>query len=236
LGRAEAEVEELTGQLARARGKLSELEQAPGSDPAAQSEARELRAALQQKDQQGLQLAAAVEQLSEALESKTTQLTAASKALAEAQAKKSVDRQEIDLQAARAEAQESRQQAEDMGKKVQRLEARLRAAEQEAFATNAAKPVDVDHAAVFGRSSGSKIGSAIAEILQDVELGDKAGVTLTDLGMSTSSRCLGPIDSMLQRLSALMTVRADARLAGFGVWAFCHVIYIVFCVHWVFRK
>jgi len=67
-------------------------------------------------------------------------------------------------------------------------------------------------------------------VLQDVELGERSGVTLVDLGLADFSG-LPAADRFLQLLSAFMAVRADARLAVFGLWLLCHLIYVIYLIY-----
>mmetsp|Transcript_94616 Transcript_94616/g.244862 ORF Transcript_94616/g.244862 Transcript_94616/m.244862 type:complete len:461 (-) Transcript_94616:44-1426(-) len=264
LSQAETEIAELQDRLKCAEARTEELANATaansgGADNAKNAaddnvgvkEVGKLRTVIKQKEQQSLQLANMVEQLSEALESKTQQLTAATKALKDRESQDAAlascedgpehGRLRAELKAARGEAAASRKQAQELSSKVQRLEVQLsaaRAAEHEAI-RNAAKvesqcmvlDAEKQHSALLGVKDGNAVGGAIAGSLRDVELGEKAAVTLTDLGVG-HCRALGPLDRLLQRVSALMTVRADARLFGFGIWAFCHLIYVTFLVHY----
>lgn len=131
---------------------------------------------------------------------------------------------------------EGRRQIKELNAKVQRLEGQLsraHVAEQEAIRSSAnAKGVNnvVLQAMSDGQVVPGGVAGIIAGVLQDVELGEKAGVTLVDLGLSDFA-VLSPLDRFLQLLSALMTVRADARLAVFGVWVLCHLIYVIYLVY-----
>lgn len=71
--------------------------------------------------------------------------------------------------------------------------------------------------------------AALAQHLHDVEAGSARYVTIADLGMD-SIKGLQPVDSFLQILSALMTVRADVRFGVFGLWILCHCIYFVYLI------
>lgn len=77
---------------------------------------------------------------------------------------------------------------------------------------------------------GGGVAKAIAAALQDVELGNRSGVTLVDLGLA-DIRGIHEADNFLRVLAALMTVRADARLVVFGLWAICHLIYIAYIMY-----
>mmetsp|Transcript_89382 Transcript_89382/g.286401 ORF Transcript_89382/g.286401 Transcript_89382/m.286401 type:complete len:943 (+) Transcript_89382:72-2900(+) len=177
--------------------------------------------------------------LSEALEKLTRQLESAraSSTLPVADGSPEAQRLQSELTARIAELVETRQHAKELSSKVQRLEGQLsraHIAEQEAVrasASNSSK--GVHNAALLAMTEGSALGGlagAIAGVLQDVEMGDKAGITLVDLGLSDLA-IMQPLDKFLQLLSALMTVRADARLAVFGVWMLCHLIYVVYLVY-----
>lgn len=73
-------------------------------------------------------------------------------------------------------------------------------------------------------------GAIASSILQDMEIGERSQVTLTDLGLSQISG-LPEADKFLQLLSALMAVRADARLTVFGLWLLCHLIYVIYLIY-----
>merc|ERR1712187_265382 len=74
------------------------------------------------------------------------------------------------------------------------------------------------------------IAGSIAALLQDVEQGDRSGVTLRDLGLENIAG-MAQADHYLQLLSALMAVRADARLVIFSLWVLCHMIYLLYLVY-----
>lgn len=139
---------------------------------------------------------------------------------------------------ARTELLESRRSVQELAAKAQRLEAQLAKAhhdEHEAeqkMATLVAKGTTFG---LMGNNSSGGVGGAIAAVLQDVEMGQQKGVTLQDLGLSELTG-LPPLDNFLQLLSALMTVRADARLAVFGVWVLCHMIYVIYLIYEHFVK
>eukprot|EP00438_Fugacium_kawagutii_P017104 Skav204594 [mRNA] locus=scaffold672:185304:186115:- [translate_table: standard] len=78
--------------------------------------------------------------------------------------------------------------------------------------------------------AGGVAGAIAVNILQDMEIGERSAVTLTDLGLSQISG-LPEADRFLQVLSALMAVRADARLTVFGLWLLCHLIYVVYLIY-----
>merc|ERR1719215_655082 len=141
-----------------------------------------------------------------------------------------------ELQGSRNEAVEIRKQTKELSAKVQRLEGQLsraHVAEQEAIRSSASAK-GVHNAALRavseGQAAAGGVAGIIAGVLQDVELGDKAGITLTDLGLGDIV-VLSPVDRFLQLLSALMTVRADARLAVSGLWILCHLIYVIYLVY-----
>lgn len=91
--------------------------------------------------------------------------------------------------------------------------------------------VDVMRASQHASSTvGGGVAKAIAAALQDVELGNRSGVTIVDLGLA-DIRGIHEADSFLRVLAALMTVRADARLVVFGLWAICHLIYIIYIMY-----
>ncbi|CAK9073417.1 unnamed protein product [Durusdinium trenchii] len=78
--------------------------------------------------------------------------------------------------------------------------------------------------------TGGGVAGAIAALLQDVELGERSGVSLVDLGLSDIAG-LPEADKFMQLLSALMAVRADARLIVFGLWLLCHLIYVLYLIY-----
>merc|ERR1712232_1502759 len=78
-------------------------------------------------------------------------------------------------------------------------------------------------------STGGLTGT-IAAMLQDVEMGERSGVMLRDLGLEDIAG-VPQLDQFLQLLSALMSVRADARLVVFGLWLLCHLIYVVYLLY-----
>eukprot|EP00931_Biecheleriopsis_adriatica_P099652 TRINITY_DN7430_c0_g1_i1.p1 TRINITY_DN7430_c0_g1~~TRINITY_DN7430_c0_g1_i1.p1 ORF type:complete len:790 (+),score=257.80 TRINITY_DN7430_c0_g1_i1:88-2370(+) len=135
-----------------------------------------------------------------------------------------------ELQASRAEAVEARRSAQEFAVKAQRLEAQLsrtrqeQEASQQRLAQVGSKGVPPSTTAMLGSGG---VAGAIAAALQDVELGERSGVTIIDLGLSDISG-LPQADRFLQLLSALMAVRADARLTVFGLWILCHLIYVVY--------
>eukprot|EP00443_Scrippsiella_acuminata_P131479 CAMPEP_0115763232 /NCGR_PEP_ID=MMETSP0272-20121206/101433_1 /TAXON_ID=71861 /ORGANISM="Scrippsiella trochoidea, Strain CCMP3099" /LENGTH=335 /DNA_ID=CAMNT_0003208971 /DNA_START=72 /DNA_END=1076 /DNA_ORIENTATION=+ len=195
LSQAETEIAELQDRLKCAEARTEELANATaansgGADNAKNAaddnvgvkEVGKLRTVIKQKEQQSLQLANMVEQLSEALESKTQQLTAATKALKDRESQDAAlascedgpehGRLRAELKAARGEAAASRKQAQELSSKVQRLEVQLsaaRAAEHEAI-RNAAKvesqcmvlDAEKQHSALLGVKDGNAVGGAIA--------------------------------------------------------------------------
>jgi len=142
----------------------------------------------------------------------------------------------LQARTATEETAEARRSVQEMTAKVQVLEAKLlrakgdaQAAEQRAAgATAVAVKGDVS-SSLSGVGSGSLSG-LIAGALQDVETGERSCVTVSDLGLSDVAG-LREVDSFLRLLSALMAVRADARLGVFGLWLICHFIYVVYLVY-----
>jgi len=140
-----------------------------------------------------------------------------------------------EAQLAHAETVEARRKEQELAAKAQRLEvalSRVRHDEQSQQETRhqAAKlgSRGVPELATHTLSGG--IAGFLATALQDVELGQREAVTLVDLGIADLTG-LKPVDNILQMLSALMAVRADARLAVFGVWMLCHLIYVFYLVY-----
>mmetsp|Transcript_39523 Transcript_39523/g.91773 ORF Transcript_39523/g.91773 Transcript_39523/m.91773 type:complete len:546 (-) Transcript_39523:86-1723(-) len=145
-----------------------------------------------------------------------------------------------EVKAARTESLEAKRTGQDLACKAQRLEAQLARArqdeqevEQRVAKVAAAKGVCAP-LGFLGNNSGGVAG-AITAVLQDVEVGQREGVTLHDLGLADFS-ALPAVDHFLQILSALMAVRADARLAVFGLWILCHCIYVVYLIYEHFVK
>jgi len=66
--------------------------------------------------------------------------------------------------------------------------------------------------------------AAALAIFGDLELG-RSGTTLTELGLG-DLQTLHCIDRALQGLAVLMAWRSDLRMAVFGVWLLCHIIYM----------
>jgi len=77
---------------------------------------------------------------------------------------------------------------------------------------------------------GGGVARAIAAALHDIELGNRSSVTIVDLGLS-DVHGLNEADRILHVLTSLMAVRADARLIVFGLWAICHLIYVVYVIY-----
>mmetsp|Transcript_112323 Transcript_112323/g.204193 ORF Transcript_112323/g.204193 Transcript_112323/m.204193 type:complete len:660 (-) Transcript_112323:116-2095(-) len=144
-----------------------------------------------------------------------------------------------DAEASRSETLRAQCAAEELRTKVQVLEARLhrsrgevQEAEQRAANFSNAKGSAMAPLASLGNGT---LPSLITGVLQDVELGERASVTLVDLGLQDISG-LPQADRFLQLLSAVMVVRADARLVVFGLWCFCHAMYVVYLVYEHFMR
>jgi len=145
-----------------------------------------------------------------------------------------------EVQAARGEASDARRTVEELTAKVQRLESQLSRCKIESEDSRRSQAV-AERAAGIGTKaidssvlsqSGSETGltGMLARALHDVEQGDRSAITLADIGLG-SITALPSLDICLQRLSALMAVRADARLAVFGIWILCHSIYILYLLY-----
>lgn len=63
----------------------------------------------------------------------------------------------------------------------------------------------------------------------DLELGGAGGVGVRELLIGDFPG-LAFMDSKCQQLTEFMNVRADARLAIFGLWALCHLLYVSYLV------
>ena len=59
---------------------------------------------------------------------------------------------------------------------------------------------------------------------------ERSGVSLHDLGLGDIA-FLTDADKFMQLVSALMAVRADARLTVFGLWLLCHMIYVLYLIY-----
>jgi len=66
--------------------------------------------------------------------------------------------------------------------------------------------------------------AAALAIFGDLEMG-RSGSSLEDLGLG-DLQSLHFVDRALQGLAALMAWRADLRLGVFGIWLFCHALYM----------
>mmetsp|Transcript_37454 Transcript_37454/g.86400 ORF Transcript_37454/g.86400 Transcript_37454/m.86400 type:complete len:1136 (-) Transcript_37454:40-3447(-) len=136
-------------------------------------------------------------------------------------------------EAARREAQEAKQQFQDATTRAQRLEAQLSKARLgDSSDQQVAKLVGRASSASAANTAQTFVGSGgvaglIAASLQDVEMGTSTGVTLSDLGLSDVA-LIPEADRYLQLLTAVMAVRADARLTVFGMWLLCHTIYVLY--------
>jgi hypothetical protein len=140
------------------------------------------------------------------------------------------------VQIASDEAAEARRSVHDLTSKVQVLEAKLlrargeaQLAEQRAAGVTAAVAKGDVSSPLTGLGSGN-LQSMIVGALQDVEMGERSCVTVSDLGLGDVAG-LKDIDGFLRLLSALMAVRADARLGVFGLWAICHSIYVIYLIY-----
>merc|ERR1712136_553025 len=97
------------------------------------------------------------------------------------------------------------------------------------------RSLDAKSAQVPGPESASV---AALSLLGDAELGRPHGLPAVGLSVTESSCSEAPmlqaLDRGLQHLSVLMAWRSDLRLAIFGFWMLCHLIYMVNLVysHW----
>merc|ERR1711920_689074 len=124
----------------------------------------------------------------------------------------------LELQCALDEAKATQAQAAQQVAKLQQSEENFLRAQRNTEELNTQKsranatPATVPEAAALA-------------IFGDLELG-RSGTTLTELGLG-DLQSLHCADRALQSLAVLMAWRSDLRMAVFGMWLLCHLVYVV---------
>uniref|UniRef100_A0A7S2QD29 Uncharacterized protein n=1 Tax=Zooxanthella nutricula TaxID=1333877 RepID=A0A7S2QD29_9DINO len=127
----------------------------------------------------------------------------------------------VELSAELEEARTARDQAAQQAAKLQQSQEQYLEVQKGAGASGGLK---------FAAGAPATVPEAAAQaIFGDLEMG-RSGVTLGELGLG-DLQGLHCLDRALQGIAVLMAWRSDMRLAVFGLWLLCHLIYMLNMVY-----